>query len=115
MATPPAHPRTPPKPKATAQAQAAPPPARHPQTPLYMGIDLGTSHSAVVASNGARHVIESYVGWPVDAIARRVVKIDWLREYDDSADLENGFQGVPFVPGGHKPDDDSYALLKHGS
>jgi hypothetical protein len=48
-------------------------------------------------------------------IARRVVKIDWLREYDDSADLKNGFQGVPFVPGGHKPDDASYALLKHGS
>jgi hypothetical protein len=48
-------------------------------------------------------------------IARRVVKIDWLREYDDSADLENGFQGVPFVPGGHKPDDASYALLQHGS
>jgi SnoaL-like domain len=48
-------------------------------------------------------------------IARRVVKIDWLREYDDSADLEAGFQGVPFVPGGRKPDDASYELLKHGS
>jgi hypothetical protein len=48
-------------------------------------------------------------------IARRVVKIDWLREYEDSADLENGFQGVPFDPGGHKPDDASYALLKPGS
>jgi rod shape-determining protein MreB len=43
-----------------------------------MGIDLGTSHSAVVASNGARHVIESYVGWPVDAIARRVVNKPFL-------------------------------------
>jgi rod shape-determining protein MreB len=78
MATPPAHPRIAPKPKATAQAQTAPPPARHSQPPLYMGIDLGTSHSAVVASNGARHVIESYVGWPVDAIARRVVKKPFL-------------------------------------
>jgi ketosteroid isomerase-like protein len=48
-------------------------------------------------------------------IARRVVKIDWLREYEDSADLENGFQGVPFVPGGHKPHDASYELLTHGS
>jgi SnoaL-like domain len=48
-------------------------------------------------------------------IARRVVKIDWLREYEDSADLEKGFQGIPFVPGGRKPDDASYELLKHGS
>src|SRR5713226_7594531 len=78
MATPPAHPRTAPKPKATAKAQAAPPPARHSQPPLYMGIDLGTSHSAVVASNGARHVIESYVGWTVDAIGRRVFKKPFL-------------------------------------
>jgi hypothetical protein len=38
-------------------------------------------------------------------IARRVVKIDWLREYDDTADLEYGFQGIPMTgarwgPGG---------------
>jgi rod shape-determining protein MreB len=41
---------------------------------LYMGIDLGTSRSSVSASNGARHVIESYVGWPVDMVARKIVK-----------------------------------------
>ncbi len=46
-------------------------------------------------------------------IARRVVKIDWLREYEDSYNLENGFRGARFVPGGHKPDDASYELLKH--
>ncbi len=43
-----------------------------------MGIDLGTSRSSVVASNGQRHVVESYVGWPVDAIARRVLKQPFL-------------------------------------
>jgi rod shape-determining protein MreB len=41
---------------------------------LHIGVDLGTSHSAVSASNGERHVIESYVGWPVDMVARKVVK-----------------------------------------
>jgi rod shape-determining protein MreB and related proteins len=41
---------------------------------LYVGIDLGTSRSAVSASNGARHVIESYVGWPVDMVARKIIK-----------------------------------------
>ena len=41
---------------------------------LHVGIDLGTSHSAISASNGARHVVDSYVGWPVDMVARRVLK-----------------------------------------
>jgi rod shape-determining protein MreB and related proteins len=43
---------------------------------LYLGIDLGTSRSSVSASNGARHVIDSYVGWPVDMVARKVLKKD---------------------------------------
>lgn len=41
---------------------------------LYVGIDLGTSRSSVSASNGERHVVDSYVGWPVDMVARKVVK-----------------------------------------
>lgn len=65
------------KPKATTQPKATPPESPLP-TPLYMGIDLGTSRSSVVASNGHRHVVESYVGWPVDAIARRVVNKPFL-------------------------------------
>lgn len=30
--------------------------------------------SAIAASNGQRHVVESYVGWPVDMVARKVLK-----------------------------------------
>ncbi|HET9793564.1 MAG TPA: rod shape-determining protein [Thermoanaerobaculia bacterium] len=41
---------------------------------LQVGIDLGTSRSSISASNGARHVVDSYVGWPVDMVARKVVK-----------------------------------------
>ena len=41
---------------------------------LHVGIDLGTSRSAIAASNGERHVVESWVGWPVDMVARKVVK-----------------------------------------
>jgi rod shape-determining protein MreB and related proteins len=41
---------------------------------LSVGIDLGTSQSAIAASNDARHVVDSYVGWPVDMVARKVVK-----------------------------------------
>jgi rod shape-determining protein MreB len=41
---------------------------------LCVGIDLGTSRSSISASNGERHVIDSYVGWPVDMVARKLVK-----------------------------------------
>ncbi len=42
--------------------------------PLRVGIDLGTSRSAISASNGERFVVESYVGWPVDMVAKKVLK-----------------------------------------
>src|SRR5713101_2868109 len=41
---------------------------------LHVGIDLGTSRSAISAGNGERHVVESYVGWPVDMVARKLVQ-----------------------------------------
>src|SRR5262247_1988302 len=41
---------------------------------LRVGIDLGTSRSSISASNGTRHVVDSFVGWPVDTVARKVVK-----------------------------------------
>ncbi len=41
---------------------------------ICMGIDLGTSRSSISASNGERHVIDSYVGWPLDMVARKILK-----------------------------------------
>jgi len=41
---------------------------------LSVGIDLGTSQSAIAGSNDSKHVVDSYVGWPVDMVARKVVK-----------------------------------------
>lgn len=40
---------------------------------LYIGIDLGTSRSAIAASNGKRAWIDSYVGWPKDFVARKAL------------------------------------------
>ena len=45
---------------------------------LQVGIDLGTSRSAISSSTGTRHVVQSYVGWPVDMVARKVLKRDVL-------------------------------------
>lgn len=45
---------------------------------VRVGIDLGTSRSSITSSNGERHVVESYVGWPADMVARKVLQRDVL-------------------------------------
>ena len=45
---------------------------------LHVGIDLGTSRSAISASNGERFVVDSFVGWPADMVARKVLKREVL-------------------------------------
>jgi rod shape-determining protein MreB len=45
---------------------------------LLVGIDLGTSRSVISAGKGRKHVVESYVGWPKDFLARRMLGKDVL-------------------------------------
>jgi rod shape-determining protein MreB len=40
---------------------------------LSVGIDLGTSRSAIAPSKGARHLVDSYVGWPRDFVSAKVL------------------------------------------
>lgn len=40
---------------------------------LQIGVDLGTSRSAVSASNGNRYWVASYVGWPRDFVAQKML------------------------------------------
>ena len=44
-----------------------------PTEPLHVGIDLGTSRSAAVAANGQRAWVESWVGWPKDFVAQKML------------------------------------------
>ena len=39
---------------------------------LHVGIDLGTSRSAVAGSNGAREMVASVVGWPKDSVSAKL-------------------------------------------
>ena len=45
---------------------------------VYLGIDLGTSRTSVSASNGNRETIESFVGYPKDPVARKLLGRDVL-------------------------------------
>lgn len=46
------------------------------QEPLLLGIDLGTSRSSVVSLDGKRKTVDSYVGYPKDAVSRKMLKAD---------------------------------------
>src|SRR6056297_2113564 len=54
---------------------------------LHIGIDLGTSRSAIVASNGKKAWVESYVAWPKDFVAKKMLGEDILF---GEKPLENG-------------------------
>ncbi|MEQ8764507.1 MAG: MamK family actin-like protein [Planctomycetota bacterium] len=43
---------------------------------LYIGMDLGTSRTSISASNGVRETVESYVGYPKDVVARKMIGRD---------------------------------------
>ncbi len=45
---------------------------------LSVGIDLGTSRSAISSSTGEHFVVDSFVGWPADLVARKVLQRDIL-------------------------------------
>jgi rod shape-determining protein MreB len=46
--------------------------------PFTVGIDLGTSRTAISTSTGERVVVDSFVGWPADLVARKILKKDVL-------------------------------------
>jgi rod shape-determining protein MreB len=85
---------------------------------LHVGIDLGTSRSAITASNGAHHVVESYVGWPLDMVARKVVKKSILfgaeaLENRPMLDLHRPLERGLIKQGSAKDEEAVHELLKH--
>lgn len=85
---------------------------------LQVGIDLGTSRSSISASNGANEVVDSYVGWPVDMVARKVVKKPVLfgREALDNRpmlDLHRPLERGLIKQGSQKDEEAVHALLQH--
>ena len=64
------------------QAQANAPAIKAKKKPdsgvLYVGIDLGTSRSAIAASNGVRADIQSFVAYPRDVVSMKALKKDKL-------------------------------------
>ena len=85
---------------------------------VNVGIDLGTSRSSISASNSERHVVESYVGWPLDMVARKVLKKSVLigREALDNrtmVDLHRPLEEGMIKDGSEKDEAAVRELLRH--
>ncbi len=85
---------------------------------LHVGIDLGTSRSAISASNGERFVVDSFVGWPADMVARKVLKRDVLIGHEAVAnrtmlDLHRPLERGLLKEGSEKDVEAVRELLKH--
>jgi rod shape-determining protein MreB len=85
---------------------------------LNVGIDLGTSRSAISASNGERFVVDSFVGWPLDMVARKVLKRDVLIGHEAVAnrtmlDLHRPLERGLLKEGSDKDVEAVRELLKH--
>jgi len=85
---------------------------------LSVGIDLGTSRSSISASNGERHVIDSYAGWPVDLVARKVVKKSVLvgreaLENRSMLDLRRPLEHGLIKEGSEKDEEAVQEILRH--
>lgn len=85
---------------------------------VHVGIDLGTSRSSISASTGQRHVVDSYVGWPLDMVARKILKRDVLigREALDNRsmlDLHRPLEAGLIKDGSEKDETAVRELLRH--
>jgi rod shape-determining protein MreB len=85
---------------------------------LHVGIDLGTSRSSISASNGERFVVDSFVGWPADMVARKVLKREVLIGHEAVAnrsmlDLHRPLERGLLKEGSEKDVEAVRELLKH--
>src|SRR5438045_1952936 len=85
---------------------------------LHVGIDLGTSRSAISASNGERFVVDSYVGWPADMVAKKILKRSVLIGHDAVSnrtmlDLHRPLERGLLKEGSEKDVEAVPQLLKH--
>lgn len=85
---------------------------------LSVGIDLGTSRSAISSSNGDQFVVDSFVGWPADLVARKVLQRDLLigREALDNRtmlDLHRPLERGLLKEGSEKDVEAARELLRH--
>ena len=92
--------------------------ATSPDGILHVGIDLGTSRSAISASNGERFLVDSFVGWPLDMVAKKILKRNVLIGHEAVSnrtmlDLHRPLERGLLKEGSEKDVEAVRELLKH--
>jgi rod shape-determining protein MreB len=85
---------------------------------LNVGIDLGTSRSSISSSTGEQFVVDSFVGWPADMVARKILQRDVLvgREALDNRTMLNLYRPLErglLKEGSDKDLEAARELLRH--
>src|SRR5437879_13618688 len=85
---------------------------------LHVGIDLGTSRISISAANGERFVVDSFVGWPADMVAKKILKRAVLIGHDavtnrTMLDLHRPLERGLLKEGSDKDIEAVRELLKH--
>lgn len=81
----------------------------------YYGFHRITQDSRARDSIGSGRYVDTFERRDDEwRIIRRLVVVDWFRDYPDSGDWSVGPFGTPVEPGGRWPDDSSYKLLDLG-
>lgn len=85
---------------------------------VFLGIDLGTSRSAICTSNGSQKWVRSIIGWPKDFVSRRLLKKpvligDEVYEHKLALDIHRPLERGIIKTGTEKSEESAMILLKH--
>ncbi len=85
---------------------------------FIVGIDLGTSRSAIVTENGVKGVVESIVGWPQDIIGLKVLGNsiaigDTALEFREFLEISYPLANGVIKEGVHRDIEAAEELIKH--
>ncbi len=91
---------------------------RNASSNFIVGIDLGTSCSAIVAENGVKGVVESIVGWPQDIIGVKVLGNsiaigDTAREFREFLEISYPLSNGVIKEGVERDIEAADELIKH--
>ncbi len=85
---------------------------------VFIGIDLGTSRSAIVTNSGSQKWVRSIIGWPRDFVSRKLLKKpvligDEVYEHKLALDIYRPLERGIIKTGSDKSEESAMILVKH--
>ncbi len=85
---------------------------------VFIGIDLGTSRSAIVTNSGSQQWVRSIIGWPKDFVSKKLLKKpvligDEVFEHKLALDIYRPLERGIIKTGSDKSEESALLLVKH--